>query len=469
MAQETLKNPANENEYLIGKAIGQGSLGIVYVAWDIANNRKVAVKECFPYSRIVNRTHSNAVNISPNTQENVDFFNRRKKRFRQEAQKMMLFSDSPNIVNVFEFFEANNTAYIVMEFIEGQTFAQVLGRVPNRRLSMESVLTNLKPLVNILERMHNTIFADDDGWQSAGIIHRGINPDNIFFSADGSVKLLDFVSLTFAELFDNHSTMVYRMNCHWAYEQYLSIGSAAALGSWTDVYAFAATIYQAITGKLPPSATERSVNDTIELPSSFGVNISPYQERVLLKGLAVNYKNRYQSIKQFYDDLLQPPIPQTSPKVEQSDSPWKKILWGVAVVAVIAAFLLCNKMNLKNNELAELQKQTQLNQEKLKGYGEFAADYGYGSDSYYADKAVVFVNKNSEVKLPVYCDLKDFTATLNFLNGKGLVNLKWEAPFDEAHKANVIIRAGDNAGYATIRFTNNINSDNFEVLVVVPN
>ena len=192
LPQDTrLKNPGNGHEYLIGKAIGQGGFGIVYVAWDIANDRKVAVKEYYPYSKIISRTRSNTVEVSPNTQENVDYFNHQKKRFRQEAEKMMLFSDSPNIVNVFEFFEANNTAYIVMEFVEGQTFAQVLERVPNKRMSLEMVLTNFKPIVSILEKIHTTPFTDDEGWH-AGIIHRDISPENIIYSVDGSVKLLDF-------------------------------------------------------------------------------------------------------------------------------------------------------------------------------------------------------------------------------------------------------------------------------------
>ena len=301
LPQDTrLKNPGNGHEYLIGKAIGQGGFGIVYVAWDIANDRKVAVKEYYPYSKIISRTRSNTVEVSPNTQENVDYFNHQKKRFRQEAEKMMLFSDSPNIVNVFEFFEANNTAYIVMEFIEGQTFAQVLERVPNKRMSLETVLANFKPIVSILERMHTTPFTDDDGWH-AGIIHRDISPENIIYAVDGSVKLLDFGAARSSD--PTNPTGILR-HCYAPWEQYLSKGATSAQGSWTDVYAFAATVYQAITGELPPPAIDRAVNDNIKPPSSFGIQISPEQEQILLKGLAVDYKSRYQSIRKFYDDLV---------------------------------------------------------------------------------------------------------------------------------------------------------------------
>ncbi len=380
LAQETrLKNPGNGKEYLIGKTIGQGGFGIVYVAWDIVNERKVAVKEYYPYSKIVNRTRSNTVNVMPNTQENIDFFNHQKKRFRQEAQKMMLFSDSPNIVNVFEFFEANNTAYIVMEFIEGQTFAQVLERVPNKRMSLETVLANFKPIVDILERIHTTPFTDEDGWHS-GIIHRDISPENIIYAVDGSVKLLDFGAARSSDP-TNSTGIVKHGYAPW--EQYLSKGSAATQGSWTDVYAFAATIYQAITGKLPPKSIDRSVKDTIEMPSSLGVDISSEQERVLLKGLAVDYKNRYQSIKQFYDDLMRAiyksKMQEDKPKksFEQAESPKQStvtesranssqaslpniriFLIGIVCVLAVALIFVANKISTVDTAQSNTKTET---------------------------------------------------------------------------------------------------------------
>ena len=160
----TLTNPSNGRQYLIGKSIGQGGFGIVYTAWDIADNRKVAVKEYFP-NQFVTRDRSNTVVLSSNSQRNKEFFDKQKKRFRQEAEKMQLFANSPNVVNIIDFFGANNTSYIVMEFIEGQTFEEILNGpiAKNNRLSLQTVLLNLKQIVAILEQMHHTQWTDDNG------------------------------------------------------------------------------------------------------------------------------------------------------------------------------------------------------------------------------------------------------------------------------------------------------------------
>ena len=298
----TLTNPTNGKQYLIGKTVGQGGFGIVYTAWDVAGNRKVAVKECFP-SHFVTRDRSNTVVLNNDTQANRNFFDKQKRRFRQEAEKMQLFRDSNSVVNVFDFFDANNTSYIVMEFIEGQTFEQVLSRVPNQRLTLQTVLSNFQHIINILERMHHTPWTDDNGKIHQGIIHRDISPENIMYASDGTVKLLDFGT---ARASDPSETLTIMLKHGYAsHEQYLTAGAAAMQGSWTDVYALAATIYRAITGERPPSAIDRWSNvATIKLPSAFGIQITPAQEQILLNGLALDYRNRYQSVTQFYNDLV---------------------------------------------------------------------------------------------------------------------------------------------------------------------
>ena len=148
---------------------------------------------------------------------------------------------------------------------------------------------------------------------------------------------------------------------------------------------------------------------------------------------------------------------------------WKKIAWAFAIVTVIASFLLLNKVKANEIELSNIQKQVKSNEEKLEKYRNFAADYGYASLSYYADKAIIFINKNSEVKVPIYCDLlsEELKAFLNVIDGDSLISVKWESAFNSEHKANIIISAGDKEGYSTIHFTNEVNNDAFDVLVVV--
>lgn len=534
----TLTNPTNGNKYLIGMNTGQGGFGIVYVAFDMTNNRKVAIKEYFP-TQFVNRAHSGMVIPITDTAANRAFLARQKKRFYQEAEKMQLFHDSPNVVNVLDYFEANDTAYIVMEFIEGQTFAQVLSNkklVPDGRLTLQTVLANLKPIINILERIHHTPYTDDKGIQHSGITHRDISPENIMYAADGTVKLLDFGAARVSDPGDPPTGII--KPGYAPLEQQLSVkGSESAQGSWTDVYALAATIYRAITGQVPSNALTRYASDDLVPPRAFGIDISAQKEQILLKGLAIKYQDRYQSVSQFYNDLIAPekqtPIlnvgqftkngdTYTAPItyngdgalttnigfingnilsvtstngfngvisasegsnytatstpfhheviVDSTTSPiWQKIAWAIAAVVVIAALLTLNKVKAHEIELSNLQEQIQSNEDKLEKYRDFMADYGYASASYYAEKAIVFVDRNSEAKISIYCDLlsKDLKTSMNKIEGAKLIDIKWESKFNKDHKANVIINAGDTPGYSTIHFTNEVNDDSFDILVVV--
>lgn len=548
LKQEThLKNPTNGNEYIIGKSTGKGGFGIVYIAWDVTNNRKVAVKEYFPM-QFVTRNSANTVLLTNKSDQN--FFDWQKKRFKQEAEKMKLFNDSSYVVNVFDSFEANDTAYIVMEFIEGQTFMDVLSRMPNSRLPLQTVLSNLKPLTDILERIHHTPWKDDNGVLQAGIIHRDISPENIMYPFDtskGTIKLLDFGAARVSE--PGHSLTTIRKPGYAPYEQEVGSGQDTEQGPWTDVYALAATIYRAITGILPPDSVKRYNDDKLRLPSSFGIPITPAQEQVLLKGLAVKPKDRYKSVRQFFNDLMSntgkavpvltvgnftkngdiyvasvkysgdgvltsnigyinggflyitgtgapfsgvvtasegaiyssasvPFAHNDSGSVitvndDKSDTTSVKFAWAVAAVAVIVAVFSFGKISNGETELNDIRHQIEVNQTKLEKYQSFAADYGYASSSYYAKKAVVFVKKNAEIKVEIYCDLlrgADTFASIDYADSKGkdLISIKWEDSFNvNTHTANVIVKAGKNEGFTTLKFSNTVNSDSFDVLVVV--
>lgn len=540
--ESTLTNPTNGNNYLIGKAVGQGGFGIVYVAFDMTNSRKVAIKEYFPTQFVDRIPAGTTVVPKDNNQTNRDFLAKQKRRFYQEAEKMQMFHDSPNVVDVLDYFEANDTAYIVMEFIEGQTFEQVLRRMPDKRLPLNTVLPNLKPIIDVLERIHHTPYTDDKGVQHAGITHRDISPENIMYAVDGTVKLLDFGAARVSE--PGYPPTGIIKPGYAPYEQHLTIpGPDSEQGPWTDVYALAATIYRAITGQIPPDAMIRSNTDTLELPSALGIAITPQEEQVLLKGLAIKPKDRYQSVIQFYSDFMKKNTPsltvstftkngdaytafvnydgdgtlttsvgvlngnvlsimgtngnfngvitaseglkyaatstQFSFEPESESSLGKKIAWAVAIVALIAAFLMLNKVKAHEIELANIQEQVQTNEEKLEKYRDFAADFGYASASYYADKAIVFVKRNSEAKVSIYCDLlkDDLHAAFGCFDDEGTplsnvaesspIVVSWEAAFNDKNRANIIIKAGNMPGYFILNFTNEVNQDSFDVLVVV--
>ena len=271
--------------YRLGRALGEGGFGITYVGLDEALELRVAVKEYFPYG-FVNRAAflSHEVSCSEDAGK-AAFFQKGKTRFMQEARVLARFSGTRGIVDVRDFFEENNTAYIVMEYIDGVTLKQYLQ--DRGRLSAEETLRLLSPVMESLRLLHKE-----------NVIHRDISPDNIMLTngGKGEVKLLDFGAARSVDG-GNKSLSVMLKHGYAPYEQYQTHGNQ---GPWTDVYALCATIYKCITGARIPEATDRLLNDSVQPPSALGADIAPATEQALMKGLAVRPQDRWQRI----DDLL---------------------------------------------------------------------------------------------------------------------------------------------------------------------
>ncbi len=265
--------------YLIGKAIGEGGFGITYVALDTNLDLKVAIKEFFPKG-FANRDHTVTNNVTLNYTEETAFFNNAKERFLQEAKSVAKFSDESAFVNVRDYFTANNTAYIVMEYVEGTTLAAYLKQRGN--FPPDEIVKRMLPLIDALEVMH-----------SAQIIHRDISPENIMVKPDGSFKLMDFGSARYYQGENKHTMSVLLKPGYAPIEQYSSDGRQ---GPWTDVYGLCAVIYKSLTGKTPVDAMLRCQRDTLQRPSELNPAISPALEAVLLRGLSVFEADRIQDM-----------------------------------------------------------------------------------------------------------------------------------------------------------------------------
>lgn len=261
--------------------LGEGGFGIVYSARDLSDRQRVAIKECFPQLFVARSSDKLTVTIKENTTHKTAVFNERLKRFETEFENMKLFCGSSNIVNVRDFFYANGTAYIVMEFIDGETFADKL----DRPLPLKQVVNMPEPIANALNTMHDYPWIDHEtGERKIGFIHRDVKPSNIMFARDGTVKLLDFGTVKVSE--PQNPTAIVTPGFAPT-EQYIGSGVGGEQGAWTDVYAFAATIYYAITGKIPPESQKRAPvvevsksSDPLELPSRINGVLS---ERALLR------------------------------------------------------------------------------------------------------------------------------------------------------------------------------------------
>ena len=271
--------------YAVGRALGEGGFGITYLGMDTNLERRVAIKEYFP-TTFVKRETSVTLNVTCYTQANQNLYEKGRDQFLQEARTMARLDKIPEIVQVLDYFPENNTAYIVMEFLEGSTLKELTaqqGRIPAKGL-----LEMLEPVLRGMEAMH-----------AAGIIHRDISPDNLMVLKSGKVKLMDFGC---ARDIEGGHTMTTMLKHGFApKEQYSGHGQ----GPWTDVYALCATMYYCLTGRVPPSAMERddSEEDPLVPPTRLGAMLSPGQETALLKGLAVRAKNRWQSAANLYAAL----------------------------------------------------------------------------------------------------------------------------------------------------------------------
>ncbi len=279
--------------YKLGRVLGEGGFGITYVGLDTSLGIRVAVKEYYPVGYVM-REHAGSDSLHSFKGEQEEFFLTHKSKFIEEARRLARLSNLPGIVTVKDFFEQNNTAYIVMDYIDGQTYKQYL-KTMGGSLQSEQVFDMMKPVMMSLIKVHE-----------AGIIHRDISPDNIMISTDGFVKLIDFGS---ARDFDvqNKSMSVMLKQGYSPEEQYRSRG---AQGPWTDVYSLCATMYKCMTGRTPDESTERLRRDELPTPSQLGVSIDPSKEMALMHGLAVCAEDRISNVSELYDALY-PRVTQT--------------------------------------------------------------------------------------------------------------------------------------------------------------
>ena len=272
--------------YTIEGVLGQGGFGITYLGMDELHEKPVAIKEFFPQG-IVTRNIEYQDTVTVTFVGEKDNYEKGKERFLKEARTMAKFSKDEGIVKALDFFEINNTAYIVMEYLEGITLKQYLRE--NQRIAPEDLIELLVPLIESLDEIH-----------SQGMIHRDISPDNIMVLPDGRIKLMDFGAARDYTEFGEKSLSIVLKPGYAPPEQYQTHGIQ---GPWTDIYALCATMYKCITGENPPDAIERVMDDSLKKISEFGIDIPPQEETAIIKGMSVSAKDRYQDIKDFCEDL----------------------------------------------------------------------------------------------------------------------------------------------------------------------
>lgn len=274
-------------KYLVGKVIGEGGFGITYIGFNMETDLPVAIKEYFP-SELATRdtTQGNVITIFSG--EARDLYREGLEKYLREARNLSMFSDLPGIVTVKDFFYENETAYIIMEYINGMTLKDHLTKVGGR-MKQNEVIKMMKPVLESMNKIHEV-----------GIIHRDISPDNIMITKNKQIKLTDFGAARVFDTEDNKSITVVLKRGYAPEEQYRAKGNQ---GPWTDVYALCATMYRMITGVTPQEALERIIEDNVEPLSKYDPGIWPETEFAIMKGLSLRAQDRYQTVNDLIDAL----------------------------------------------------------------------------------------------------------------------------------------------------------------------
>jgi serine/threonine protein kinase len=270
------------DQYLIGRALGDGGFGITYLSWDLGLESRLAIKEYMP-NGVAGRSGGES-KVVPYTEQTKQEFEWGLDRFLEEARTLKKFSNHPGIVSVDTVFKDNGTAYLVMEFLDGVTFEEFLAR-RGGRITFETAMRVVLPAMDALAAVH-----------AEGILHRDISPDNIYLTRAGKVKLIDFGAARNALGQKSRNLSIILKEGYAPEEQYRASGIQ---GPWTDVYAMAATLYHAITGKIPQPALDRQAGDKLQWPSQLQIQIEPQVEAALMKALSIKANERFQSMEDF--------------------------------------------------------------------------------------------------------------------------------------------------------------------------
>lgn len=280
------RNTGLIGRYVIQEVLGQGGFGITYLGIDKLYGNKVAIKEYYPQKIAMRKAQYEDV-VTVTSIEEKNNYNKGKKRFLDEAQVMARFNQNEGIVKILDFFEANNTAYIVMEYLEGITLKQYLGKYGV--IQFRNLIEMMLPLREALIEIH-----------SQGLIHRDISPDNIMVQHNGKLKLMDFGAARDYTESGNKSLTVILKSGYAPPEQYQTHG---VQGPWTDIYALCATIYKCLTGITPPDAIARVMDDKFKEPDQLDGKLSPDIKKILWKGMNIFPEERYQDIGEFGEDV----------------------------------------------------------------------------------------------------------------------------------------------------------------------
>jgi serine/threonine protein kinase len=287
--------------YLIGRELGVGGFGITYKAYDMLYREVCAIKEYAPSGLAVRAVNSNDMQVA--SAQKAERYHHGMQRFIEEAQMLKRLEQEPAVVEVKECFTENQTAYFVMEFLDGQNLKHLVQN-SGGHIRSEDITHIIMEIGKVMGVIH----------RKTGILHRDISPENIFILKDGRVKILDFGSARQQVMDEKQEFSVEFKRGFAPPEQYTRVGQQ---GTYTDVYALACTYYYTLTGVKIPDAMERLGGKTYVPLFQARKDISRRVSDAVDHALVLDYHSRTQTMEEFIRELQ--PGYRTASSVQQRD------------------------------------------------------------------------------------------------------------------------------------------------------
>ncbi len=285
------------HRYYTGLILGEGGFGITYIGWDQTLSIPVAIKEYYPKG-IIRRTAADRYAQGAYCYDDSyvqGAYQKGLNAFLQEAKNLARFNQLDGVAVVRDYFTENDTAYIVMDYIDGSSIEKYIK--DQGKLSVEQVIKMLRPVMDTLQIMHEN-----------HMIHRDVSGDNLLVTRKGMAKLVDFGSARRMADGDKTITVMYKRG-YAPEEQYRAKGE---IGPWTDIYSICVVMYYMISGIMPEEATQRLLSDkTVPLASLDGIEITQEQSDAIEKGMAVLAENRFADMGQLLLALGEKPMAET--------------------------------------------------------------------------------------------------------------------------------------------------------------
>ncbi len=275
------------DRYMVGKVLGRGGFGITYIAKDIINNSFCAIKEYMPTEYA--KRDSGSDSIFPLTDKKSKYvFSHGREKFVEEAKTLYHLKNNPIVVDITDYFTQNNTAYLVMEYLDGSDLRKYARNHGGR----------MEP--NFAKQIFVTVASALMAIHDMNILHRDLSPENIFLTNDGAVKLIDFGAARNYVSSQNKGLSILLKPGFAPPEQYSADGEQ---GPWSDVYGLCATFYNIVSGKMVTDAIMRYRGEKLSTLAEMGIHVSARTSQVIDKGLRLDCKQRYKDFGSLLSEL----------------------------------------------------------------------------------------------------------------------------------------------------------------------